>query len=37
MAFSGSIWVSWGTRLAMHQPDSPAYNREDVFVIDDWR
>ena len=23
--------------VAMHCPDSPAYNRPDVFVIDDWR
>jgi len=23
--------------VAMHRPDSPAYNRPDVFVIDDWR
>jgi len=23
--------------VAMHRPDSPAYNRPDVFVLDDWR
>ncbi|MBV8830815.1 MAG: GNAT family N-acetyltransferase [Acidobacteriaceae bacterium] len=23
--------------VAMHRPDSPAYNRPDIFVIDDWR
>jgi len=23
--------------VAMHKPDSPAYNRPDVFVLDDWR
>jgi len=23
--------------VAMHRPDSPAYNRPDVFVVDDWR
>ena len=23
--------------VAMHRPDSPAYNRPEVFVIDDWR
>jgi GNAT superfamily N-acetyltransferase len=23
--------------VAMHRPDSPAYNRADVFVVDDWR
>ena len=23
--------------LAMHRPDSPAYNRPDVFIMDDWR
>jgi hypothetical protein len=23
--------------VAMHKPDSPAYNRSDVFVVDDWR
>jgi GNAT superfamily N-acetyltransferase len=23
--------------VAMHRPDSPAYNRPNVFVIDDWR
>ena len=23
--------------VAMHRPDSPAYNRPDVYVIDDWR
>lgn len=23
--------------VAMHRPDSPAYNRPDVFVMDDWR
>ena len=23
--------------VAMHKPDSPAYNRPDVFVVDDWR
>jgi len=23
--------------VAMHRPDSPAYNRQDVFVMDDWR
>jgi len=23
--------------VAMHRPDSPAYNRPDSFVIDDWR
>lgn len=23
--------------VAMHRPDSPAYNRDDVFIIDDWR
>jgi hypothetical protein len=23
--------------VAMHRPDSPAYNRPDAFVIDDWR
>jgi GNAT superfamily N-acetyltransferase len=23
--------------VAMHRPDSPAYNRADAFVIDDWR
>ncbi|MBV9082235.1 MAG: GNAT family N-acetyltransferase [Acidobacteriaceae bacterium] len=23
--------------VAMHRPDSPAYNRSDIFVIDDWR
>jgi GNAT superfamily N-acetyltransferase len=23
--------------VAMHRPNSPAYNRDDVFVIDDWR
>jgi len=23
--------------VAMHKPDSPAYNRPDAFVLDDWR
>jgi len=23
--------------VAMHRPDSPGYNRADVFVVDDWR
>ena len=23
--------------VAMHKPDSPAYNRSDAFVLDDWR
>lgn len=23
--------------VAMHRPDSPAYNRADVLVLDDWR
>jgi GNAT superfamily N-acetyltransferase len=23
--------------VAMHRPDSPAYNRPDVFIVDDWR
>jgi GNAT superfamily N-acetyltransferase len=23
--------------VAMHRPDSPAYNRPDVYIIDDWR
>jgi GNAT superfamily N-acetyltransferase len=23
--------------VAMHRPDSAAYNRQDVFVVDDWR
>jgi hypothetical protein len=23
--------------VAMHRPDSPAYNRPEIFVIDDWR
>jgi len=23
--------------VAMHRPDSPAYNRTDVFIVDDWR
>jgi len=23
--------------VAMHRPDSPAYNRPDVYVVDDWR
>ncbi len=23
--------------VAMHRPDSPAYNRPEVFVLDDWR
>jgi ribosomal protein S18 acetylase RimI-like enzyme len=23
--------------VAMHRPDSPAYNRADVFIVDDWR
>jgi len=23
--------------VAMHKPDSPAYNRPDTFVLDDWR
>jgi GNAT superfamily N-acetyltransferase len=23
--------------VAMHKPDSPAYNRPDAFVVDDWR
>ncbi len=23
--------------VAMHRPDSPGYNRPDVFVVDDWR
>jgi ribosomal protein S18 acetylase RimI-like enzyme len=23
--------------VAMHKPDAPAYNRPDVFVVDDWR
>ena len=23
--------------VAMHRPDAPAYNRADVFVVDDWR
>ena len=23
--------------LAMHRPDSPAYHRPDVYVVDDWR
>jgi GNAT superfamily N-acetyltransferase len=23
--------------VAMHRPDAPAYNRSDVFAIDDWR
>lgn len=23
--------------VAMHRPDSPAYNRPDVYVLDDWR
>jgi GNAT superfamily N-acetyltransferase len=23
--------------VAMHRPDSPAYNRPDIFVLDDWR
>ncbi len=23
--------------VAMHRPDSPAYNRADAFVVDDWR
>ena len=23
--------------VAMHRPDSPAYNRPDAFVLDDWR
>jgi GNAT superfamily N-acetyltransferase len=23
--------------VAMHRPDSPAYNRPDAFVVDDWR
>lgn len=23
--------------VAMHKPDSPAYSRPDVFVVDDWR
>ena len=23
--------------VAMHRPDSPAYNRPDIFVVDDWR
>lgn len=23
--------------VAMHRPNEPAYNREDVFVVDDWR
>jgi N-acetylglutamate synthase-like GNAT family acetyltransferase len=23
--------------VAMHKPDSPAYNRPEVFVVDDWR
>jgi len=23
--------------VAMHKPDSPAYNRTDAFVVDDWR
>lgn len=34
--------LAWGFRadrhgLAMHRPDSPAYNRPDVYVVDDWR
>jgi hypothetical protein len=23
--------------VAMHKPDSPAYDRPDAFVVDDWR
>jgi hypothetical protein len=23
--------------VAMHRPDSPAYNRPDVYILDDWR
>ena len=23
--------------VAMHRPDLPAYNRVDVFLVDDWR
>ncbi len=23
--------------VAMHRPNDPAYNRPDVFVLDDWR
>ncbi len=23
--------------VAMHKPDSPAYNRPDAFIVDDWR
>lgn len=26
-----------GLGVAMHRPDSPAYNRPDVYVVDDWR
>ena len=23
--------------IAMHRPNEPGYNREDVYIIDDWR
>ena len=26
-----------GQGVAMHRPDSPAYNRPDVYIVDDWR
>jgi len=26
-----------GQGVAMHRPDSPGYNRPDVFIVDDWR
>jgi GNAT superfamily N-acetyltransferase len=34
--------IEWGFRtdmlgIAMHRPNEPGYNREDVYIIDDWR
>jgi hypothetical protein len=23
--------------VAMHRPDEPGYNRQDIYLIDDWR
>jgi hypothetical protein len=23
--------------VAMHQPNEPVYNREEIFLMDDWR
>jgi hypothetical protein len=28
---------TWMNGIIMNRPDTPGYNRPDVFAIDDWR